>query len=170
MRDSFGREERSLRANGILRWVLVTTEAAWIKPKLRKTRPENWVKCAHSRTAWWMTPSLSRQCANVPAGSPFRGDNCRYKRARAQQSSGAEATYQEFSETIFPYPMGNIHPRVFGLDMGNGTVLGALADMMARDDESQPGRREHVANLVEEQVVNWIKRYDGFSKDSSGAW
>lgn len=47
--------------------------------------------------------------------------------------AGAEAVYQEFLETIFPYPMGNIHPRFWGRYMGNGTVLGALADLCARE-------------------------------------
>lgn len=44
---------------------------------------------------------------------------------------GADAAYQEFSETILPYPMGNIHPRFWGWYMGAGTVFGALADFMA---------------------------------------
>jgi len=81
---------------------------------------------------------------------------------------GAEATYQEFSETIFPYPMGNIHPRFWSWYMGNGTVLGALGDFMASIMNPNLGGGNHVANLVEEQVVNWIKDMMGFPKDASG--
>ncbi|HTS87477.1 MAG TPA: hypothetical protein VMG41_03215, partial [Gemmatimonadales bacterium] len=45
--------------------------------------------------------------------------------------AGADAVYQEFLETVFPYPMGNVHPRFWAWYMGNGTVLGALGDFMA---------------------------------------
>jgi len=84
------------------------------------------------------------------------------------EPAGAEAAYKEFSETIFPYPMGTIHPRFWGWYMGNGTVLGALADLMASTMNSNLGGGNHVANLVEEQVVNWIKEMLGFPKDASG--
>jgi glutamate/tyrosine decarboxylase-like PLP-dependent enzyme len=84
------------------------------------------------------------------------------------EPAGAEAAYKEFLETIFPYPMGTIHPRFWGWYMGNGTVLGALADLMASTMNSNLGGGNHVANLVEEQVVNWIKEMLGFPKDASG--
>ena len=42
-----------------------------------------------------------------------------------------EEVYKEFQETIFPYPMGNIHPRFWAWYMGNGTMMGALGDFMA---------------------------------------
>ena len=78
------------------------------------------------------------------------------------------AVYDEFLETIFPYPMGNIHPRFWGWYMGNGTVLGALADFMAAIMNPNLGGGNHVANMVEEQVVNWMKAMLGFPKDASG--
>ena len=34
------------------------------------------------------------------------------------EPAGADAVYQEFLETVFPYPMGNIHPRFWGWYMG----------------------------------------------------
>ena len=55
----------------------------------------------------------------------------RFEESAPHAPGGAEAAYQEFSETILPYPMGNIHPRFWGWYMGSGTVLGALADMLA---------------------------------------
>jgi glutamate/tyrosine decarboxylase-like PLP-dependent enzyme len=76
--------------------------------------------------------------------------------------------YQEFLENIFPYPMGNIHPRFWAWYMGNGTVFGALADFMAAIMNPTLGGGNHVANLVEGQVVNWMKAMLGFSPDSSG--
>ena len=73
------------------------------------------------------------------------------------EPAGAEATYQEFRENILPYPMGNIHPRFWGWYMGTGTVFGALADFMAAIMNPNLGGGNHVANLVEEQVITWIK-------------
>jgi aromatic-L-amino-acid decarboxylase len=84
------------------------------------------------------------------------------------EPAGAEAVYKEFSETIFPYPMGNIHPRFWGWYMGTGTVFGALADFMASIMNPNLGGGNHAANLVEDQVINWIKEMLSFPKDSSG--
>lgn len=78
------------------------------------------------------------------------------------------AVYDEFLETIFPYPMGNIHPRFWGWYMGNGTVLGALADFMAAIMNPNLGGGNHVANMVEEQVVNWMKEMLGYPPEASG--
>jgi aromatic-L-amino-acid/L-tryptophan decarboxylase len=84
------------------------------------------------------------------------------------EPAGAEATYQEFLETIFPYPMGNIHPRFWGWYMGAGTVFGALAELMASTMNPNLGGGNHVANLVEEQVIHWIKEMLDFPKEASG--
>ena len=81
---------------------------------------------------------------------------------------GAEATYEEFKETILPYPMGNIHPRFWGWYMGNGTVFGALADFLAAIMNPNLGGGNHIANNVEKQVVDWVKEMLAFPKDASG--
>ncbi len=81
---------------------------------------------------------------------------------------GAEAAYQEFVENILPYPMGTIHPRFWAWYMGNGTVTGALADFLAAVMNSNLGGGNHSANLVESQVVNWMKEIIGFPEDASG--
>ena len=52
--------------------------------------------------------------------------------------------------------------------MGSGTVTGALADFLASVMNSNLGGGNHVANLVEAQVVNWMKDMIGFPKDASG--
>ena len=64
--------------------------------------------------------------------------------------------------------MGNIRPRFWGWYMGNGTVFGALAEFMASVMNPNLGGGNHAANMVEEQVVNWIADMLGFPKDSSG--
>jgi len=84
------------------------------------------------------------------------------------QPAGAEAVYQEFVENILPYPMGTIHPRFWAWYMGNGTVTGALADFLAAVMNSNLGGGNHSANLVESQVVNWMKEIVGFPESASG--
>jgi aromatic-L-amino-acid decarboxylase len=85
-----------------------------------------------------------------------------------REPAGADAVYKEFLESVFPYPMGNIHPRFWAWSMGNGTVLGALADFLAAIMNPNLGGGSHVANLVEGQVVNWMKEVLGIPMDSSG--
>jgi aromatic-L-amino-acid decarboxylase len=84
------------------------------------------------------------------------------------EPAGADTVYQEFLETVFPYPMGNNHPRFWAWYMGNGTVLGALADFLAAIMNSNLGGGNHVANLVEGQVVNWMKEILDIPMNSSG--
>ena len=91
-----------------------------------------------------------------------------FKTSAPHRPSGAETTYKEFLETILPYPMGTTHPRFWGWYMGAGTVFGALADLMASTINSNLGGGNHVANLVEEQVINWMKEVLGLPDDSSG--
>ena len=92
----------------------------------------------------------------------------RFDSPAPHEPAGANAVYQEFLETVFPYPMGNIHPRFWAWYMGNGTVLGALADFLAAIMNSNLGGGNHVANLVEGQVVNWMKQVLDFPFNSSG--
>jgi len=94
--------------------------------------------------------------------------SARFDQSAPRKPGGADATYREFVETILPYPMGNIHPRFWGWYMGNGTVFGALAEFMAAIMNPNLGGGNHVANLVEQQVVNWMKDLLGFPRESSG--
>jgi aromatic-L-amino-acid/L-tryptophan decarboxylase len=104
-----------------------------------------------------------------PVWQPVPDDvAARFDEQAPQNPAGAKAVYEEFLETIFPYPMGNIHPRFWAWYMGNGTALGALADFLASTMNPNLGGGNHVANLVEGQVVNWMKQVLGFPQDSSG--
>ena len=64
--------------------------------------------------------------------------------------------------------MGNIHPRFWGWYMGNGTMIGALADFLASTMNPNLGGGNHVANLVERQVVDWCKQIIGYPVTASG--
>jgi glutamate/tyrosine decarboxylase-like PLP-dependent enzyme len=92
----------------------------------------------------------------------------RFDSPAPHEPAGADAVYQEFLETVFPYPMGNIHPRFWAWYMGNGTLLGALADFLASIMNPNLGGGNHVANLVEGQVVNWMKEMLAIPMNSSG--
>ncbi len=85
-----------------------------------------------------------------------------------QHGQEAEQVYEEFKQNILPYPMGNIHPRFWSWFMGNGTVMGALADFLAASMNPNLGGANHVAIAVEQQVVNWFKQIIGFPADASG--
>lgn len=85
-----------------------------------------------------------------------------------REPEGAEAAYQQFFETVLPYPMGNIHPRFWAWVVGNGGMTGALADFLAAVMNSNVGGGNHAAILVERQVVDWIKAMLGFPMQAGG--
>jgi glutamate/tyrosine decarboxylase-like PLP-dependent enzyme len=76
--------------------------------------------------------------------------------------------YDEFLEYIFPYPMGTIHPRFWAWYMGNGTVMGALADFLGAIMNPNLGGANHVAPLVEAQVISWLREMVSFPAEASG--
>ena len=82
--------------------------------------------------------------------------------------SSAETVYQEFQQTIQPYPMATTHPRFWAWYMGNGTVLGAFADLWAATLNSNLGGGNHAPALVENQVVEWMKTIVNFPPQASG--
>jgi glutamate/tyrosine decarboxylase-like PLP-dependent enzyme len=92
----------------------------------------------------------------------------RFDSPAPHEPAGADAVYQEFLKTVFPYPMGNIHPRFWAWYMGSGTVLGALGDFLASIMNPNLGGANHVANLVEGQVVNWMKEMLDIPMSASG--
>ncbi|HEX9054275.1 MAG TPA: pyridoxal-dependent decarboxylase [Gemmatimonadales bacterium] len=99
----------------------------------------------------------------IPAGvrSFFKGPVPR-------KPEGAEQAYADFREQVLPHPMGNIHPRFWGWVMGTGTPLGALTEMLAAGMNPNMGGGDHVANLVEAQVLDWCKEMLGFPPEASG--
>ncbi len=76
--------------------------------------------------------------------------------------------YQEASDNLLRYPMGNIHPRFWGWYMGAGNFTGALADFIAAVDGSNLGGGNTAAAATDRQVVNWLKEMMGFPQAASG--
>ena len=84
------------------------------------------------------------------------------------EPEGAQQAYEDFVRHILPHPMGNIHPRFWGWVMGPGTAFGVLADMLAATMNPNLGGGEHVANYVEQQVLDWCKDMLGYPAQASG--
>ncbi|HLE15761.1 MAG TPA: aminotransferase class V-fold PLP-dependent enzyme [Anaerolineales bacterium] len=104
-----------------------------------------------------------------PVWQPLSGETTKaFRQPLPLEPQGAEQAYQDFRQHILPHPMGNIHPRFWGWYMGNGTVLGALGDFLAASMNPNLGGGNHVANLVERQVIDWCKQMVGFPEDASG--
>ncbi len=87
--------------------------------------------------------------------------------APAKPSKPADV-YREFKENILPYPMCTSHPRFWAWYMGSGTVMGALADFLAAIMNPNLGGANHVAPLVESQVISWLRNMLSFPQDASG--
>ena len=85
-----------------------------------------------------------------------------------QNPQDPATVYQDFLENILPYPMGNIHPRFWGWVMGNGTVMGVLADLLASTVNPNMGGGSHAPNILEAQVIEWCKEMVGFPAGASG--
>ncbi len=94
--------------------------------------------------------------------------SAQFNEALPRQASAPEEIYEQFLNRIFPYAMGNTHPRFWAWYMGNGTAFGALADFLAATMNSNVGAGSHVAMQVEAQVINWIKTLVNYPKTASG--
>ena len=82
--------------------------------------------------------------------------------------SSAEEVYEEFLENVLPYNLHTNHPRFWAWYMGSGTVMGALAEFLAAALNPNVGGINHVAPMVEKQVIDWITGMVGFPAASSG--
>ena len=79
-----------------------------------------------------------------------------------------QEVYEEFSRNILPYNLHTNHPRFWAWYMGSGTVMGAMADFLAASLNPNCGGINHVAPLVEQQVIQWITAMMGFPESASG--
>ncbi|HKZ42514.1 MAG TPA: pyridoxal-dependent decarboxylase, partial [Candidatus Hodarchaeales archaeon] len=79
-----------------------------------------------------------------------------------------DKVYEEFLQHIFPYPLGNIHPRFWGWVIGTGSPFGVLSELLAATMNPNVTGGEHSAVRVELQVIEWLKEIFSFPKDASG--
>ncbi len=90
------------------------------------------------------------------------------KQAAPTGSSSPAEVYDEFQTQILPYNLHTNHPRFWAWYMGSGTVMGAMGDFLAAVLNPNVGGINHVAPLVEQQVISWIVDMMAFPKNASG--
>jgi glutamate/tyrosine decarboxylase-like PLP-dependent enzyme len=110
-----------------------------------------YLQSARERPVWTPVPERVKQRLHQPL---------------PRESEDLEAVYRDFLENIFPYPMGNIHPRFWGWVIGTGDPVGVLAEMLAATMNPNLGGGDHVAGYVEKQVLDWCKAMMGFPPDA----
>src|SRR5262249_18283952 len=79
-----------------------------------------------------------------------------------------EDVYREASQTIVPYPTGNIHPRFWGWVMGNGTIAGMFGELIKATININAGGHLQSGSLTEKQVIEWCCEMFGYDKNASG--
>lgn len=75
---------------------------------------------------------------------------------------------EDYRETVRAFPMGSIHPRFWGWNMGASNFTGALGDFLAALEGSNLGGGNTGAAQVEQQTLDWLKEIAGFPKSASG--
>ena len=113
----------------------------------------DYIQSAGDRPVWSPVPDGVREDLKQPA--PF-------------EPSDPAVVYDEFQANILPYNLHTNHPRFWAWYMGSGTVMGAMADFLAAVLNPNVGGINHVAPLVESQVIGWIKDMMGFPETASG--
>jgi aromatic-L-amino-acid/L-tryptophan decarboxylase len=79
-----------------------------------------------------------------------------------------DAVFDEMCERLFPWSMGNNHPRFWAWYMGAGCFTGALADFLAAIEGSNLGGGDTAASRIDEQVTEWLRQMLGFPEGASG--
>ncbi|MEZ4899434.1 MAG: pyridoxal-dependent decarboxylase [Saprospiraceae bacterium] len=75
---------------------------------------------------------------------------------------------EELKAYILPYTMGNVHPRFWAWYMGAGTVSGVIGDFWASVLNPNLGGGQQSSNLVEAQVIDWLKEIMHYPMEASG--
>jgi aromatic-L-amino-acid/L-tryptophan decarboxylase len=136
----------------------------------RSLDPENWDETralAHQMVDDML--NYLQASAERPAWRPMDADaRAVFTTPLPDEPEGLGRAYADFSDKVLPYPLGDTHPRFFGYVNSNGTVEGMLAQMLAAGMNSNTGGAAHAANLVEQQVIDWMKGAFGYPAGASG--
>ena len=113
----------------------------------------DYIEGIRDRSVWQTMPDETRQ--QFRAGLP-------------ESPSDFTVVYDEFTRTIVPYALGNVHPGFMGWVHGGGTPVGMLAEMLAAGLNSNLGGRDHAGIEVERQIVEWTRQIFEFPETASG--
>jgi len=111
------------------------------------------MRTVRDRPIWRSVPEETRNALSSPT---------------PREGAPLEKVYEDFKRHILAYPTGNLHPRFFGWVMGNGTVTGMLADMLASGMNPHLAGYDQSASIVERQVISWFAELFGFPENASG--
>jgi glutamate/tyrosine decarboxylase-like PLP-dependent enzyme len=76
--------------------------------------------------------------------------------------------HADFLRDVAPFAVGNLHPRFMGWVHGAGTVVGAVAEMLAAGLNANLGGRWQAPIRLELQVVRWMAGLTGLPESASG--
>lgn len=132
--------------------------------------PEDWESVR--RLGHRMVDDLLVYLRGVPDGPVWRpipeAIRDRFSGELPTEPLGADATYQEFRDSVLPYGLGNLHPRFWGWVIGSGTPTGALAEMLVGAMNTNVAGFASSAVVVEEEVLRWFAQVMGMPATSSG--
>lgn len=132
--------------------------------------PEDWEETR--TTAHRMVDDMIDYLSSVRSRPAWQTVPPEVREALAQdlprQGTSLASVYDEFRDTILPYPTGNLHPGFFGWVMGTGTFTGAMADALAATMNAHVAGYDQSASIVERQVIEWLSELVGFPRTSSG--
>ena len=113
----------------------------------------DYIEGVRERPAWQPMPKTAQDALATPV---------------PMAPTALPAVFEEFQENIFPYPLGNIHPRHWGWVNGSGTAEGIIAEMLAATMNSNVTSHDQSAIWVEKQVLDWFKSMFDFPTDAGG--
>ena len=91
-----------------------------------------------------------------------------WSEALPRTGADPETVYADFQRLIAPYGVGNRHPQFFGWVHGGGTMVGALAELLAGGLNANCGGRDHAPIACEAQVIRWSAEMLSMPATSSG--
>jgi len=104
-----------------------------------------------------------------PVWQPIPDDvRARFRAELPRAAAPLDDVYREFAEFIAPYATGNTHPGFMGWVHGGGTMVGALAEMLAAGLNANLGGRDHMPIEVERQIAEWARQMFGFPHGANG--
>ena len=132
--------------------------------------PVDWEALKHSfQIAADLCIAKMRDVRDGPVWRPTPDQvKAHFKKALPQEGEALDTLLTDFQKNILPYSTGNGHPRFWGWVHGGGSAAGALAEMLAGFMNSNVGGRDHIANYVERQVIDWCKDIFSFPASASG--
>jgi aromatic-L-amino-acid decarboxylase len=113
----------------------------------------NFIETVRDRPVWVPIPTdvrVTLESESLPENGQSLSDVC-----------------QHVLNYVLPYSLGNTHPRFWGWVMGEGTIGGVLAEMIAATINANIGGRTQASVLVERTVIKWMRQLFGFPEGNT---